>query len=102
MRDIERVVMDDPTLNHCKQFLCATKKVLNNYPNLKSGLCDTIYKYNKHCYSTRIMYRLMHEHHAKFMKGISLPKHFSDHRLYFLLFITQLTPLELYDMTEVQ
>jgi len=90
--------MSNITLNDCEQFLHASKKVLEKYPELLTGLCSSIEIYNRPGRTFDIMDRLMHEHSWAYLRGMSPCGEFSDHRLYFLLFITQLTALELYDM----
>jgi len=95
--------MNNSLLNSCKLFLRASKRVLKLYPELTGpGLCYTINEAVKHQEKMpfTIIKLLMKEHAKVYLSGISKPYKFSDHRLYFLLFIIQLTPEELYDMIE--
>jgi len=93
--------MNTTRLDSCKLFLKAARKVLKSYPKLDGdGLCyalEKVIKHERHMPYT-IMRFLLTRHPRVFQRGISKNGVFSGHRLYFLLFITQLTPKELYDM----
>jgi len=90
------------TLDDCYEFLLAAKKLAETYPEkLHKGLCWSILwhiPFDKEVPVTRIMYPLMKENTKEFVIGIGPANEFTEHRLYFLLFILQLSPLELHDI----
>jgi len=90
------------TVDDCYEFLSAAKKLAETYPeNLHKGLCGSILWHtpcDKDVPVTRIMYALMKENSSEFINGIGPDNEFTEHRLYFLLFILQLSPLDLHNI----
>jgi len=90
--------MTEITIRDCESFINAAKRVIDDYPKMSCGICEAVCLNGATTLAFRIMKTLMDGYSEMYLRGISRYGDFSDHRLYFLLFITQLTPRKLYEM----